>query len=1180
MSTPRTTRSRTALSRASPRNINILQPIQKTNQREEQHILNPIRSNTNVAIESVNDETTYSRGISHSKPHIAVTPAKRMRITHNDSINRSNDRPLIAQSGHATLSLYSFLPDSVVELCAQYPQSESCARVDVSGYGLFASTNSLIVWKISETNESHAIQKHMSINDDCNNIMDRVCLIENSDDMPSVMYITRSGAVYFSAWNDQLSSLSQVSNMRDDHITCITPIRDTIFLIGTAQGRLIAMFVDGDTIHQSLPRVSLVDVTKKANGMLSGLVSVTGRMLRWSTASTQSYHQSDKPVLAIIPYFVDGEDFGAYVLHQDILAQWRVMGSERILLWSTAFNCVFDGQREVRAVSMASTKSNLAVLFSVQNEMAEFFRVAMFDVASDSTPPIDQYSRIISLSSRTNYPSHIALSDGDVPTLFVWSKQDIWVSHLSASADDDDVSAYSFNATAIQGGGLICKFNHEIRALPSYRQAECLIVTTETGLIDVRYSVNGNESDVMTSTVNTISLDSVAPVDLLKTSLFFYQRDQLSASRLKLESARLIPSMPSLDSQSPALDSALLTLARQLMEAPVKHVNENNSLQTKIDNYESFLGFLHAHQLDSILSPNAHSTVLMFGEFAAIALSLLSLLQSTERALEKSTTDRKIAEQRQKMLYSVMEHCVQQSSKSFNPDQFFTHLTKLSNIFAGCLATEQKCQPVNQASSAKQQDDCCYSLQAINSILDVIFTESARYHETHASLNNRTPQHSVRWTVSTEARSCVKSHCELLASTLFHIKTLPSSFNSIRIDLFAAYLRLARLFLLELHDHIRMCPQDAQSITQFTSLRSLFVKDLRRLLPVDLGSHIDVVIEFAAEFHDYESLISITTAAPTQKHDDHTQQLVYLNSCVHRFGQQFAQVLFRVAIEQQHPSLLFSLPSPPAEYSAWLAQFLSDNPELSWIVDIDEQRFTHASSTLFDFAQINNAVELGMTWSQQKVMFSISKLCLLCDEHDSLNRDKMRCLDEALDVCDAQTIASQGVDSSLLSPEQLINRLLELAVAPSDPNAYYSTEKERIETDTEPFLQAFDVFHKALFPLRLTSNEEDFQKYQVLSAIWSAVVQVDYPKLVDSIKEMNSGRSLDQMQLPAGLEDTKLWAVWSYLRGVDHYNRRPEFDSTFQMFLDKAMWLNEGDESVMDQLKTVMKTIQKRACQT
>ena len=476
-----------------------------------------------------------------------------------------------------------------------------------------------------------------------------------------------------------------------------------------------------------------------------------------------------------------------------------------------------------------------------------------------------------------------------------------------------------------------------------------------------------------------------------------------------------------------------------------------------------------------------------------------------------------------------------------------------------------------------------YGLQALNTVLDTLLSEAARYRSEAAALHPLPPSSTpgLQWTFRPAVRQALAFHCQFVGRTIVAI-TPASSLHTLRIDLFQFLLRIARSLLLDYAAYTHTSRADTATLAEYTERRAELILLLRGCLPRDQGSRVDVVYELAAEFQEFAAIIAMA-----EEEGEEEERERRLQHYLQLFGEPFARVLFHSYYAQQRASRLFRL-HQPAEYEGWLLSFLSQHPELEWMQQTAMGQWEEAGSTLMDVtAQGEGEAGDAWTWSHQKTLWSMSKLALLCaaDTPSTTTAASLVLVNDALDVSTAQAYAAQGDPSRPLLPHtELVHTLLSLPhVGVGEKGKGKSHRGVGVETDMDgemtPFLLAVEVYHKGVFPWSsgaaggVMSGEE----LLLLERLWLSVYDKDRAVLRE-LSEQRRREVSDAWLME--VRRTRLYALWFHLVAYDWYGKRSRFEVSFEHFVKGDAWIKGGDSQIeVQRLRSTMQAVHEAATQ-
>ena len=971
----------------------------------------------------------------------------------------------------------------------------------------------------------------------------------------------------------------------------------TTAVVGTSAGRLLALQLFCSSFPPSVS--SVADSGRKGGGRVwSSLASMT-RLLRWSTAGGDSEQQqwptSRLPVLSLLPYH-HAADSGVFSLTADLISQWSLQSGQPSLVWSAALDELTEEGDGLELLEMTAAASQLFLLFR-RTRRGEETRayVAVYGVDFSAEAPLDADPTVIALPSSLSSAAHLGVSVQEDCYVFVWAAAAVCV--LNVSNLNFAPSAFVFSSPLLVGGGMLVDAA-SLRTgniLPQYDHARCLLLAAGYGVLHAQYDDRKlNDAEATASSLLGVDLSSGdADADSAQTALsvafHLYRHGQTRAAALRLRQAQAEAVLP-LDAASPQLDSLVLTVGKRIVDgqgdAGEEEAGEavplqlSNQLAAKQRAFATFLQFLHEHGLHELLSTSARFSLSTFAEQLAALLGLRHLLNSYPRSTTKS--DLEYLQQRERVMLAVMEDCCSRRAERGEgaagggsvSERFFQSVTQVGDVFDSIPAVLQRDCVVLGSDSEQRRRDSCFALQALNTAVDTLLTDAARYREANRQLHSLPPScpHPPHWTALPATLRSVDTHCHFLAAAIVAIRDF-ASLSSLRVDLFHYLLRLSRSLLLEYVDRVTDDKADEQTRVDYERTRAEMVALLRRCLPSDQGSRADVLYDFAAEFKDFESIISMLE---TEDEDGRQQRLTHYLS---RFGLQFATPLFSRYHSERKVTRLLSLHEPP-EYEEWLLQFLSGHGELQWMQAVQLGRWQQAGEVLLQTAETGRGEEgESWSWSHQKTLWSLGKLAFLCAEGEQDEQQRQRVLaavNDQLDVSAAQSYAANGdPDAPMLPPAALISRLLALphlssaASAAAASPAFYPLKADAEAQQMMPFILAVEVYVKALFPAASLSALLTGSELLVLERIWLSALQADRAELQE-LSRLRAERLSDGWVL--GLQSLRLYRLWQHLHSFGYYGRQTRFEESWRHFTAAAEVWSRGDESSA-QLKQLRDTL-------
>ena len=1188
----------------------------------------------------------------HDRPAMPASPAKRLKLTtlSSPSLSHSSSTHASASSApasastvgrhqqliHATpalsLSLQSFMPEAALRMYQQQGGEEEdededdrvTGRVTESGWCIALKDDTVVLWRAADhitAAASHSVT--------LSSVVSHAELIQPLPAPANVLRliaITDDGDVCqwsSSSTTSTATTIHQLSLARDESCTraLLLPASHAApntasIAVGTSQGRILLLQLD---ISAAQPRVTQTsESSRKGSTVWSSLASV-GRILTWSRATGSTPYKTSETEVVSLVWYRSTEDEGVFALTRDMLCQYSLAGDQPSLLYSSPLDDLAPGEHQLRLVSMASSSTSLYILFQrshASDNDSVSTHVATCTVDLTAEPPIETAS-VLPVSSAVEGPAGMGVSEREDKVVHVWSKSGVAV--LNASNTFIPPASFCFASSVVLGGGMQVERSlmRDGAVLPAYDDARCLLLCAGYGVVEVIDGWQRRPSvDDLSSSVDGLSLqqrraDAESAAGALSVAFYLYTQGQTMASRMRIDDAwkhQLLPNSASstLPAASPQLDNVIVHFAHSLINtstsasAAADRTPELllDDLTGKQQSLQQFMQFLHANGLYNLLSVDARVGLLTAGEQLAGLAGVRRLLNMFPDSRLKSDVEYVAA--RERVMLAVMTGCVGRRDghaaaaggvgQRQISQQFFGQVTAVSDVFDSIADVVARECRVEVTDSKEVRRDKTYALQAINTVIDTLLSEAARYRAEQSGTHSMPPSAPVRtrWTLKPTVRSMLHNHCTIVSECIAAISS-STALSSLRVDLFQYLLRIGRSLLLEYGDYLASHRADAIIATEFERTRASLVSLLRSTLPVDQGSRRDVLYDFAAEFQDFSSLVSLADEEADELRE--SRLVAYLQ----QFGASFAAVLFEVYRAAGCTSRLLSI-HQPTEYDEWLLDFLSRHRknggwqqadgEVQWVEEVQLGQWEQAGETLIEVARRMKAVDKAAdgraededvcTWSQQQTVWSLSKLALLCEDDVAADDPRLLEINNLLDVSIAQAYAAdRDINKPLLSPDLLIDRLLAVphsrrrAVA-ADLPSLPPVRHHPLEEDMVSYYQAVEVYIKALYPLSHSSDKTSADELLVLEKVWYALYAADVEGLRQVVADWEGSVS-DVWRSEA--RQLHLYAMWRHLRLYDWYGRREKFELSYEHFVREKVWRRGESDREVKQVQEALKAI-------
>ena len=1140
-------------------------------------------------------------------------------------------KQLIHATAALSLALHSFIPEAVLRM---YQQSEDeredgdddsnvvTGRVTETGWCIALSGDAAVLWRTADY--SAAVSHSLTLSSIVSSAH-LILTLPTSSDALRLIAITDDGDVCHwsaSSTTSTAASIHQLPLTRDESCTraVLLPASDeavnsTSIAVGTSQGRILLLQLDTSIAQPRVIHTS--ESSRKGSTVWSSLASV-GRILRWSKAAGSSTHRASDAEVVSLVWYRSAEDEGVFALTRDMLCQYSLAGDQPTLLYSSTLDELAPGDYQLRLESMTASSSSLYILFQrsdSSDDNSVSTHVATYSVDLSAQQPID-VANVLPVPSFVVDAVGVGVSERDSTVVHVWSRSGVAV--LNATDTSIAPASFSFASNVVLGGGMEVErpVLHDGAVLPAYEDARCLLLCAGYGVVEVNDSWQQRPKlDELSSSVDSLSLqprraDAESAEGALRVAFYLHTQGQSAASRMRVDDAwkhQLLPhtSSSTLPAASPQLDTIILRYAHSLIDTTSSALVTADrtpellldDLTSKQQSLQQFMQFLHANGLYNLLSASARVGLLTAGEQLAGLAGVRRLLNTFPDSRLKS--DMEYVATREQVMLAVMRGCVQRRAGQAAAaagglgqrqisHRFFSEVTAVGDMFSSIADVVARECHIEATDSKDTRRDKAYALQAINTVIDTLLSAAARYRAEQAAVHTMPPSAPVpqRWTFQPTVRSMLHNHCAVVNECISAISS-SAALSSLRVDLFQYLLRIARSLLLEYADYLTSHRTDSTVSAEFARTRASLVSLLRSTLPADQGSRRDVLYDFAAEFQDFVSLVSLA--------DEETDALreSRLVAYLQQFGATFAGVLFDVYRTAGCTSRLLSI-HEPAEYDNWLLQFLSQHRtdggwmqsdgEVQWVQQVELGQWEAASETLVEVARHVNALNKAdghigddaCTWSQQQTLWSLSKLALLCEDDVAADNPRLTEVNNQLDVSIAQAFAAErDINKPLLSPDLLIDRLLAVphsrrrAVAADLPNLP-PVRHQPLEEDMVSYYQAVEVYVKALHPLSHSSDKTTADELLVLEKVWYALYDADAAGLRQVVADW-VGRVSDVWR--SEVRRLHLYAMWHHLRLYDWYGRRDKFELSYEHFVREQVWRCEESDTQVKQVQEALKAI-------
>ena len=1124
---------------------------------------------------------------SHPRPSGSSSPSKRPRIASlpqpppppTSLYPSSGIRKLLHSSSDLLLSLQSFLPPLALDW-ASSPSLPVSGRVTDDGWCLLTRGSSALVWRANPTDTPLSYDLSLHHPSSSPHLIAPVPSPSpdtDGDGSHALLLVSDDGHV--SWWREPLPGtapsppsppLTHLSFSRDESATCAltlpqSPHAPTTLVVATSHGRLFALTLAASASGTTPPAVDAVvgTRTQRRAGLLSSLAS----LLPWGGGAGDG----EAEVLSIV-WWRGARDEGVWTLSTTALKQWRVDDDGVEAVWAFDLSALAEAGETVEGVALATSSSSLFLLFHRSFAAAgddatdSSAHIAEFPVDPSADEPFDAASAVWPLPPHLSSASHLGVSQRADVWLYAWST---WaVAQVNASNSSMPPSSYAFSSPLVLGGGVTvdAASRRQGSPLPAFDHAHCLLLCASYGVVQAE--PRGDE----TALPPPLGLSDAAgdpATDCLGLAFHLHRHGQTQAAAMRLQRAwadDYLPGGADGPTPSPELDHAAVTVARDLVDGREEAAGGGGeeeraaalsvALAAKQRALGGFLAFLHHHALYPLLHTPARTALLTLAEQTAALLGLRRLLNAVP--LRPTRSDVEYLEERERVLLLLMQHCLRRrSARSPLPrrgasvsEAFFQQVSGVGDVF-DCVEAVAAAECDVEAVDAPQAKRLrCYGLQALNTALDALLSEAARYRAEAAALHPMPPSavQGWQWTFEPRVRRALTAHCHFVARTIRAIadRTL---LHPLRVDLFQFLLRIARSLLLDYAAYTGDTPADAATRDEYHSRRGELLQLLRDCLPVDLGSRVDVVFDLAAEFEDFVAMVRMAEGEGEEERERRIGQ------ALQAFGQPFARVLFDEYYAAHQTTRLFRM-HQPAGYDEWLLAFLTAHPELQWVQQVAMDRWAEAGATLtLVAAQGGDETGEEWTWAHQKSLWSLGKLALLCGE--GVDEAAVGRVDDALDVSTAQAYAAQGDPHQPLLPSvELVLRLLSL---PHKGGARGEEEGGRgIEESMTPFLLAMEVYHKGSFPWsRAKGGVMGGDELLLLERVWLSLYDVDRAEL-RGVSERRKRQASDGWM--AEMRRLHLYAMWRHLVEYSFYDVRSRFELSYEHFVANEAW-TKGDES-------------------
>ena len=1089
-------------------------------------------------------------------------------------------RKALHTSQDLSLSLHSFLPPAVYDWLEDADHADVAGRVTDDGWGVAVRGHGALVWRVQETDVVVSYELGLHFPSSSPALLTFVPTSPSASLGDLLVLVSDDG--HLSWWREPLSSsasaappsapIAHLSLVRDETCACVVALppstsAQTSLVIGTSRGRLFCI-----SLSLSSSAAPVVESVSSSSAARRGLLSSLASFLPWPGAAPDS----DGEVLSLV-WWRSEQGEGVWTLSAAGVKQWKVdQGLE--LLWSSSLAELADEGETIQPLAMTSSSSELYVLYRTTRRDDEegegTAHVAVFPVDfSADDGPFESYSAAIPLPSALSAASHIGVSQREDVLVYAWSSSA--VAQLNVSNLSIPPSSFAFPSSLILGGGMLVD-RAAVRLgsrLPAGDHAHCLLLCASYGVVQAEH--RRDDSTHLSSVISSLDLaesGSDSSAATLSVAFHLYRHGQTKAASTRIDRAWEDGSLPASGGgpePSPGLDDAALEVGKAIVDGHdgVGGVGEDSvplvlsaQLSAKQQTLTAYLTFLHELRLYRLLSASACFTLLTYAEQLSSMVGLRHLLNSFP--VSRTRSDVEYLQQRERAMVLVMEGCLERRGVkgwvrrgASVSEAFFTRVSEVADVFESAAAVLQTECAVEASDSVEVKRLKCYALQALNTVIDTLLSESARYRADHLAVHAlppSAPPHTP-WTFAPGVRRSLEFYVQFLGTTIFSIAS-SSTLHALRIDLFQFLLRISRSLLLDYAAYTRATPADSSTGDEYRRVRAELVRLVRQCLPADQGSRVDVVYELAAEFEEFASIVSMA------EDEDEDARDARLSRYLVHFGQPFARVLFDAYHAQHRTTRLFRL-HQPAEYEGWLLAFLADHPESQWVQQVVLGQWEEASSTLMHVAaQGQGEAGDAWTWSHQKTLWSLGKLALLCS--DAPDSAALGFIEDQLSVSTAQAVAAQSdPNAPLLPADELVNKLLSLPhTAPHASASLARSKQDALEREMTPYLLAVDVLSKAQFPWTAAgaaSSVPSGEELLLLERLWMSLYEKDSAEL-HALSARRSQQVSDAWV--AELRSTHLFEMWRHLRLYVSPEQRARFELSYEHFVKTDVWTT-GEES-------------------
>jgi hypothetical protein len=1149
-------------------------------------------TNLNTTANLFNTNKRFKSAI-QAQANVAITPSTSKARPVNPPVftsSAASHYQLLQDDNFSRVVMHSFLPDVVLrELKQDDKESFAYGRIDKQQNVLIIIGNVLFVWNrdnsaqpclIIELRNNEQI-KHPETS------AERVEILTSAATglISEVLFASESGGLSFYEIPDNFVEISartasniQISALgRNECILLCTRYSSTnnsnLFILGTNLGRMFGLNIRGGTME-------IIDSQAKA-GLFTGLT----RMFNWSTAPSEQ--QSSVALRAIIPW-ANNCLFG---VKDDSVVLWRYTAN--------AQNQLFTSQLPEIAETLRSSKEQLRflhgniannelILLVFKQDTSEFY-LFVYNIHTETTLIYSHFIQCnISLSGGNfpleTYNFRVAIAETSMnqePLAYISCRKELFMVETAISSNFLSCRV-NFNGKNILGSGICSGLTDQ-----QEESEVCALLCADYGVVEAKFkgehailtSKISENSDFPLSSINRPQIGEIqrnsaetrgrqdfsgseskegSVSEQLWTCFQLFFNGQTTAAQLKFNQITQ-NSATSIDFNAISLDFArriansrhFLNNSRDSSDLPSSNAYFqllNNTLAEKTALYSAFLQFLGQNNLwHGPLTPSTQCKLAEIGEFLASVTAVRALVNENQGDFSDSTD---YIEVRASTLLKLMRLAVESrgeaallSSGLSYSDLFFSNITAVADLFTLIDQFEAENCTIQATESAQAKRNKALATHSINGIVFTVLTAAAQYREQFGAifpLKNSAFDTETHWITARTSKRYVLVHLEHVSHTISALASVPSAnstqnsfFSHLRSDLYQSLHSVARCLL---HSYA-----ENQSIF-YAADRNKAVSLLFSALPADLGTSIDCVYQFAAEFHDFNAILELTQQEAKQT-TSKAKVSQRLNEYLVLFQQDFALEMFNFYFKRGWQGNLLQFQADPSvlqRYNAWLSEYLMNFPQFAWIHAINRSDFAVAAQILQEICS-SAAKNTELNIETYKSLLSVSKLSLL-STGISPSAASVQFLNDLLDCAEAQIYLDKRnsiQNGPVLDHKALILRLIELAT------------KGNSQDSVAPFILSAEVAFKARFGPKNSSNPSESPELgEILQFIYGQAINLD----ISAWKSIEKGKSesIGGESWKGGYKQTVFYQLQQHLASYNYYDRQGVAEKSLQQTLNNA----------------------------